>query len=78
MQKCISLAIEARQLNTLEKSEFLSISLDEGSDCSNNNLLSIIIYYLDENFALKNLCLGLPKIYQFDAGSIASTVITLL
>ena len=28
MQKCIALAIEARQLNILEKSDFLAISVE--------------------------------------------------
>ena len=56
-------------------SEFLSISVDETSDSSNNSLLSIIIYYLDKNLMTKNFLCGMPKLYGTTAEEISKTII---
>ena len=51
------------------------MSIDEGSDCSLNSILSIILYYLDDQLDLKHINLGMPKLFNFDSVAICKEIV---
>ena len=46
----MGLSLEKQQMPKIFESAFLAISVDEATEATNSSLLSIVIYYLDENF----------------------------